>query len=87
MLEKEIEEKAKVSEKDVMIIMTAIRARCQRFHKGEPHPCEDRGRGQKIVEQIKKGGDFAKIAKAKSMDTGSAKNGGDPVHFRGPDGA
>lgn len=79
LLEKEIEEKAKVSEKDVKDYYDS--------HKGEfvangsiraSHilvKTEDEAK--KIAEQIKKGGDFAKIAKAKSMDTGSAKNGGD----------
>ena len=32
---------------------------------------------QPIIEQLKKGGDFAKIAKEKSKDTGSKENGGD----------
>jgi peptidyl-prolyl cis-trans isomerase C len=30
-----------------------------------------------LIAQLKKGGDFAKLAKEKSKDTGSAKNGGD----------
>lgn len=34
-----------------------------------------------VVEELKKGGDFAAIAKAKSKDTGSAQNGGDLGYF------
>jgi peptidyl-prolyl cis-trans isomerase C len=42
-----------------------------------------------IIEQLNKGGDFAKLAKEKSEDTGSKENGGDldwapPGRFVGP---
>jgi len=36
---------------------------------------EDEAKG--IIDQLKKGGDFAKLAKEKSKDTGSKENGGD----------
>ncbi|HTR45414.1 MAG TPA: peptidylprolyl isomerase [Thermodesulfovibrionales bacterium] len=83
LLEKEIEEKTKVSEKDVKEYYDA--------HKGEfaansqiraSHilvKTEDEAK--KIADQLKKGADFATLAKEKSIDTGSAKNGGDLGFF------
>lgn len=83
LLEKEIEEKAKVSEKAVkdyydahkneFVANNSVRA-SHILVKSE----ED---AKKILEQIKKGGNFAKIAKEKSLDPGSAKNGGDLGSF------
>jgi parvulin-like peptidyl-prolyl isomerase len=83
LLEKEIEDKAKVTDKEVKDYYEA--------HKNEfvangkvraSHilvKTEDEA--NKIFDQIKKGGDFAKIAREKSLDTGSAKNGGDLGFF------
>ncbi len=83
LLEKEIEEKAKATDKDVkdyyeshkseMTTGSQIRA-SHILVKSEDE-------AKKILEQVKKGGDFAKIAKEKSIDTGSAKNGGDLGFF------
>lgn len=83
LLEKELEEKSKVTDSDVKAYYDA--------HKNEllvngqvraSHilvKTEDEAK--KISEQLKKGADFAKIAKEKSIDAGSAKNGGDLGFF------
>ena len=83
LLEKEIEDKAKVGDKDVkdyydkhkadLTTNNQIRA-SHILVKSE----ED---AKKILDQVKKGGDFKKIAKEKSIDTGSAQNGGDLGFF------
>lgn len=79
LLEKEVEEKAKVTEedtknyyekhKDEFVANSQIRA-SHILVKSEDE-------AKKILEELKKGGNFAKLAKAKSTDPGSAKNGGD----------
>ncbi|GAB4425147.1 MAG: peptidyl-prolyl cis-trans isomerase [Thermodesulfovibrionales bacterium] len=83
LLEKEIEEKVKVSDKDVKDYYESHKKDFTANNQVRAShilvKTEDEARG--IVEQVKKGGDFAKIAKAKSMDTGSAKNGGDLGFF------
>ncbi|MGD0883288.1 MAG: peptidylprolyl isomerase [Thermodesulfovibrionales bacterium] len=83
LLEKEIEDKAKVSDKEVKDYY-------------ETHKSEFAANGQvrashilvktedeanKIYDELKHGADFAKIAREKSLDTGSAKNGGDLGFF------
>lgn len=83
LLEKEIEEKAKVSDKDVkdyyekhkgdFTVNNQIRA-SHILVKTEEE-------AKKILDKLKKGGDFAKIAKSASIDPGSAKNGGDLGFF------
>lgn len=83
LLEKEIEEKAKLSDKDVKDYYEA--------HKNELSGAsqirashilvKNEDEAKKILEQLKKGGDFAKIAKEKSIDSGSAQNGGDLGFF------
>jgi peptidyl-prolyl cis-trans isomerase C len=83
LLEKEIETKAKVTDQDVkdyyekhkeeLASVSQIRA-SHILVKTE----ED---AKKILERLKKGEDFAKIAKKSSIDPGSAKNGGDLGFF------
>src|SRR4030043_467794 len=83
LLEKEIETKAKVTDQDVkdyyekhkqeLASVSQIRA-SHIIVKTE----ED---AKKILERLKKGEDFAKIAKKSSIDPGSAKNGGDLGFF------
>ncbi len=83
LLEKEIEAKAKVTEQDVkdyyekhkdeLAAVTQIRA-SHILVKTE-------GEAKKLLERLKKGEDFAAIAKKYSIDTGSAKNGGDLGYF------
>lgn len=83
LLEKEIESKAKVSDKDVkdyyekhkedFTTVSQIRA-SHILVKTEEE-------AKKILERLKKGENFAKIAKKISIDHGSAKNGGDLGFF------
>ncbi len=83
LLEKEIEDKAKVTEKEVrdyydshkdgLATNSQIRASHILLKTEEE--------AKKVKEQLGKGGDFARIAKEKSLDTGSAKNGGDLGFF------
>lgn len=83
LLKNEIEEKAKVTDKDIkdyyeahnkeFISNSQVRA-SHILVKTEDE-------AKKILEQVKKGGDFAAIAREKSIDSGSAKNGGDLDFF------
>jgi peptidyl-prolyl cis-trans isomerase C len=83
LLEKEIEARAEITDQDVknyyeknkneFAQISQIRAR----HILVKTEVEAR----KILERIKKGEDFAKIAKTSSIDTGTAKNGGDLGYF------
>jgi len=82
LLEKEMESKAKVSDQEVKDYYEKHKedfavGRIRASHilvKTE----ED---AKKILERLKKGEDFAKIAKKSSIDPGSAKNGGDLGFF------
>jgi len=79
LLEKEIEAKATVSEKDIKDYYEN--------HKEDFTPVSQirashilvktEQEAKDIAERLKKGEDFAKIAKKSSIDTASAKNGGD----------
>ena len=83
LLEKEIETKAKVTDQDVkdyyekhkeeLASVSQIRA-SHILVKTEEE-------AKKILERLKKGEDFAKIAKKSSIDPGSAKNSGDLGFF------
>lgn len=83
LLEKEIEAKAEITDQDVkdyyeknkneFAQISQIRAR-HILVKTEDE-------AKKILERIKKGEDFAKIAQTTSIDTGTAKNGGDLGYF------
>jgi EpsD family peptidyl-prolyl cis-trans isomerase len=83
LLEKEIETKAKVTEKDAkdyydkhkeeLASVSQIRA-SHILVKTETEAI-------KILESLKKGADFAALAKKSSIDTGTAKNGGDLGYF------
>lgn len=83
LLEKEIESKAKVSDQDVkdyyekhkedFASVSQIRA-SHILVKTEEE-------AKKVLGRLKKGEDFAKIAKKSSIDPGSAKNGGDLGFF------
>jgi len=83
MLEKEIEGKAKVTDKDVKDYYEKHKAELTTNNqiKASHILVKTEDEAKKIVDQLKKGGDFAKIAKEKSIDTGSAKNGGDLGFF------
>lgn len=83
LLEKEIEEKVKVSDKDVKDYYEAHKKDFTANNQVRAShilvKTEEEAKG--IAEQLKKGADFAKIARAKSIDAGSAKNGGDLGFF------
>lgn len=49
----------------------------EKEYKAQHILVETEDEAKQIIAQIKKGGDFAKIAKEKSKDTGSKENGGD----------
>lgn len=82
LLEKEIEAKATVSEKDIKDYYEK--------HKEDFTPSQIKAshilvkteqEAKDIAERLNKGEDFAKIAKKSSIDTASAKNGGDLGFF------
>jgi parvulin-like peptidyl-prolyl isomerase len=83
LLEKEIELKTQVTDQDVkdyyeknkedFADITQIRA--------SHILVRTEGEAKKILERLKKGEDFAKIARDNSIDTGSAKNGGELGFF------
>ena len=79
LLEKEIESKAKVSDKEIRDYYEK--------HKEDFAPVNQvrlsrivvntEGEAQEVLERLKKGEDFAQVAKKSSIDTVSAKKGGD----------
>jgi peptidyl-prolyl cis-trans isomerase C len=83
LLEREIESKTKISDKEVrdyyeqhkeeFAPITQVRLSHIVMNKEEE--------AQKILERLKKGEDFAQIAKNNSLDTASAKKGGDLGFF------
>lgn len=83
LLEKEMESKGKVSDKEVREYYEK--------HKGDFTPViqirashilvKTGGEARKIAERIKKGEDFAEIAKKSSLDAASANTGGDLGFF------
>ncbi len=83
LLEKEIEDKTKVSEKDVKDYYDAHKAEfaANSQIRASHILVKTEEEAKKIAEQLKKGADFATLAKEKSIDTGSAKNGGDLGFF------
>lgn len=83
LLEKEIEDKAKVTDKDVKDYYERHKAEMMTNQQVRASHIlvKSEDEAKKILEQLKKGADFAKIAKEKSIDTGSAKNGGDLGFF------
>ncbi len=83
LLEKEIEDKAKVTDADVKKYYDTHKADLtQNGQTRASHILvKSEEDAKKILDQIKKGGDFAKIAKEKSIDKGSAAAGGDLGFF------
>jgi len=83
LLEKEIEDKAKVSDSDAKSyydthkeeFMTNNQIRASHIL------VKTEEEANSIYNEIKKGSDFAKLAQSRSIDTGSAKNGGDLGYF------
>lgn len=83
LLEKEIEDKVKIGDKEARAyydshkeeFMTNNQIRASHILV----KTEEEAKG--ILGELKKGADFAKLAKSKSIDTGSANNGGDLGYF------
>lgn len=83
LLEKEIEEKAKVTDKDVKDYYETHKSEfvANNQIKASHILVKTEEEAANIAGELKKGGNFAKIAKEKSLDKGSAKNGGDLGSF------
>lgn len=83
LLEKEIEEKSKVTDKEVQDYYDAHKKdfAANNQVRASHILVKTEEDAKKLLDQIKKGADFAKLAKANSIDTGSAKNGGDLGFF------
>jgi len=83
LLEKEMETRAKVSEQDVKDYYEKNRGNFAsvRQIRASHILVKTEEEARKILERLKKGEDFAKIAKKSSVDPGSAKNGGDLGFF------
>lgn len=83
LLEKEIEEKSKVTDKEIQDYYEAHKKdfTANNQVRASHILVKTEEEAKKLLDQIKKGVDFAKLAKANSIDTGSAKNGGDLGFF------
>ncbi|HXX57982.1 MAG TPA: peptidylprolyl isomerase, partial [Thermodesulfovibrionales bacterium] len=83
LLQKEVEEKAKVSDKEVRDYYDAHKNELTANNQVRASHIlvKTEDEANKIMEQLKKGADFAKLAKEKSIDKGSAANGGDLGYF------
>jgi parvulin-like peptidyl-prolyl isomerase len=83
LLEKEIESKAKVTEQDAKAYYEKHKAELASVSqiKASHILVKTEAEAKKIAEMLKKGGNFAELAKKYSIDTGSAKNGGDLGYF------
>lgn len=79
LLQKEIESKVKVSDQDVKDYYEKNKERFAPVTQIRVSHIlvKTEEEAKKILERLKKGGDFAQIAKKYSIDTVSAKNGGD----------
>lgn len=83
MLEKEIEEKTKLTDKDVKDYYDAHKDEfvANSSVKASHILVKSEEEAKTIMAQLKQGENFAKLAKEKSIDQGSAKNGGDLGSF------
>lgn len=83
LLEKEIEAKAKVTDQDVKDYYEKHKEELSSISqiRASHILVKSEGEAKKIIERVKKGEDFAAIAKKNSIDPGSAKNGGDLGYF------
>lgn len=83
LLEKELEAKAKVTEQDAKNYYEKHKNELASVSqiKASHILVKTEDEAKKILEKLKKGGDFAAIAKQSSIDPGSAKNGGDLGYF------
>ena len=83
LLEKEIETKAKVTDQDVKDYYEKHKAELASVSqiKASHILVKTEDEAKKIEAMLKKGGNFAELAKKYSIDAGSAKNGGDLGYF------
>lgn len=83
MLEKEIEDKTKLTDKDVKAYYDEHRDEfiANNSVKASHILVKSEEEAKAIIARIKQGENFAKLAKEKSIDQGSAKNGGDLGSF------
>lgn len=83
LLEKEIEEKARVTDQDIKDYYEKHKAELSSVSqiKASHILVKTEGEAEKILERLKKGEDFATTARKNSIDPGSAKNGGDLGYF------
>jgi peptidyl-prolyl cis-trans isomerase C len=83
LLEKEIEDKAKVSDKEVKDYYETHKSEfaANTQVRASHILVKTEDEANKIYDELKHGADFAKLAREKSLDTGSAKNGGDLGFF------
>lgn len=83
LLEKELESKAKVTEQDAREYYEKHKNELASVSqiKASHILVKTEDEAKKILEKLRKGGDFATIAKQSSIDPGSAKNGGDLGYF------
>ena len=83
LLEKEIEAKTKLTDEDIKAYYDEHKEDFSPFNKIRLSliRVKTEEEAKNILEKLKKGEDFAKIAKESSIDTNSAKNGGDLGYF------
>ena len=83
LLDKEIESKAKVTEQDAKAYYEKNKAEIASVSqiKASHILVKTEAEAKKLEEMLKKGGNFAELAKKYSIDAGSAKNGGDLGYF------
>jgi len=83
LLEKEIESKAKVTEQDAKNYYEKHKAELASVSqiRASHILVKTEAEAKQILEKLKKGGNFAELAKKYSIDPGSAKNGGDLGYF------
>jgi len=83
LLEKQIEDKSKVTEQEVKDYYEKHKNELASISQMRASHIlvKSEDEAQKILARIKKGEDFAKIAEKSSLDTGTAKNGGDLGYF------
>lgn len=83
LLEKEIETKAKLTEQDARVYYDKHKDELASVSqiKASHILVKTEDEAKKILERLKKGEDFAAIAKNSSIDPGSAKKGGDLGYF------
>lgn len=83
LLEKEIEEKAAVTEQEVKEYYEKNKSDFSNVNqiRASHILVKSKEEAQKVLQRLKAGEDFGKIAKEKSLDPGSARNGGDVGFF------